>query len=445
MKTRKIVTAAAYLIGTRDSILDEHYNDCAELLNELRNDDDAGRIRNLCMIRNEIMKDYMYFAERIDMLTYGLGYGLDKLERTKDSALWLREHGTEVCLYGKKTNDLQIHLNDLIAQNINSVRRYFGDNINFEYIRELFVIPWYKKVENLKKEAWKYRNNDNHFLYPFGQYIHWKPTESGLILDNDLHFLNVVYSQHNDRYNTPWNYTDADDAVTDRIRCFLENAEGATQMYVDSENVDLYQLVAMLEALDKKLLSGIRKIVVIRDQHNHSGWDMVNSKLGISVEHHHAVRVLEGKSSVDPELMLDVSNDYHTNGVRNIILISSDVDFSALVRKIDANYMVFYQRNKVSDDTLRFYSDNNVSTVALNSFAAHRSESFKREVFRKELDRHLKEQLPKNGFEIAGMISQNTAMHLSETELKNFFKRYIKGIILRFRDNGDLAIEIPNG
>ena len=142
--------------------------------------------------------------------------------------------------------------------------------------------------------------------------------------------------------------------------------------------------------------------------------------------------------------MLDVSNDYHTNGVRNIILISSDVDFSALVRKIDANYMVFYQRNKVSDVTLRFYSDNNVSTVALNSFAAHRSESFKREVFRKELDRHLKEQLPKNGFEIAGMISQNTAMHLSETELKNFFKRYIKGIILRFRDNGDLAIEIPN-
>ena len=65
-------------------------------------------------------------------------------------------------------------------------------------------------------------------------------------------------------------------------------------------------------------------------------------------------------------------------------------------------------------------------------------------MFRKELDKHLKRQLPENGFEIAGMISQNTAMHLSETELKNFFKRYIKGIVLRFRDNGDLAIEIPS-
>ena len=110
----------------------------------------------------------------------------------------------------------------------------------------------------------------------------------------------------------------------------------------------------------------------------------------------------------------------------------------------DADEHIQFENNKVSDETLKFYSDNNVSTVALNSFAAHRSESFKREVFRKELDKHLKQQLPENGFEIAGMISQNTAMHLSETELKNFFKRYIKGIALRFRDNGDLAIEIPS-
>lgn len=65
-------------------------------------------------------------------------------------------------------------------------------------------------------------------------------------------------------------------------------------------------------------------------------------------------------------------------------------------------------------------------------------------MFRKELDKHLKQQLSENGFEIAGMISQNTAMHLSETELKNYFKRYIKDIVIRFRDNGDLAIEIPS-
>ena len=444
MKTRIIVTAVAYLIGVREDLLEKHYNDNADLLEELKSDENASRIRNLCMIRNEIMRDYLYFVDAIDLLKYGFGRGLDKLERTKESAGWLRSHGTEVCLFGKKTNDHQIHINDLLAQHINSVRKYFGQDIDFEYVKDLFVIPGYKRVENLRKEARKFGNYNYHFLYPFEQYIHWKPEESGLILDNDLHFINVIYRQNNDSYHAPWNYTDADEPETERIRRFLENAEGAAQMYVDSENVDLYQLVGMLEALDSTQRANIRKIVIIRDQNNHQGWDMINSGFDIPVEHHHAVRILDGKSSVDPDLMLDAAIDYHENNIRNIIIISSDVDFSSLIRKISANYLVFYQRNKTSERTLQFYNEMGVCTAALNSFAGHRSESFKTTVFRNEIKNYFTKLFSLNGIGLANEINEKTSMHLSETELKNYYKRYIKGMSFGFRETGELSFEIPN-
>ena len=65
MKTRIIVTAVAYLIGVREDLLEKHYNDNADLLEELKSDENASRIRNLCMIRNEIMRDYLYFVDAI--------------------------------------------------------------------------------------------------------------------------------------------------------------------------------------------------------------------------------------------------------------------------------------------------------------------------------------------------------------------------------------------
>lgn len=444
MKTRIIVTPMAYLTGVSEDLLDKRYDDNDELLKKLRSDDDAGRIRHLCMIRNEIMKDFMYFVDNMDRFSYGFGRGLDGIERTKESAEWLRSHGTEVCLTGKKVNDHQIHINELIAQNINSVRKYFGEDIDFEYIRDLFVIPRYKQIENIKKEARTFCNYSLHGFYPFGRYLHWSPCDNGLIFDNDLHFLDVVYSQHNDRYMTPWNYTDADADIQGCISDYIENAAGNVHMYVDSENVDIYQLVSMLEALDGTVRERIGKIIVIRDKNNHQGWQLISSRIGIKVEHHHAVRIIDGKSSVDPDLMLDAANDFHENNVRSIIIISSDVDFSSLIRKVKASYLVFYQRNKISTRTLDFYRENGVQTVALNEFAAHRSESFKKQVFRQEIIRFFKEQFMLNGMEIANKINTLTSMHLSDTELKNYYKKYIKGSMIGFGENGEFTVSIPN-
>lgn len=444
MKTRIIVTVIAYLIGVRDELLAEHYSDNTELLMKLQKDENANKIRHLCIIRNEIMKDYLYFVDNMDNLSYGFGRGLDKIERTKDSAKWLESHGVNVCLFGKKANDHQVHINELIAQNINSIKNYFGQDINFGYIRNLFIIPKYSKIENIKNEARKYCNFSLRNLYPFGLYIHWEPSDNGLILDNDLHFLDVIYRLNNDQYNMPWNYTDADENILECISSFIESAVGKIQMYVDSENVDIYQLVAMLESLNAECISKINKIVVIRDENNHSGWNMINSATGVIVEHHQAVRILDGKSSVDPDLMLDASKDYYTNNISNIIIISSDVDFSSLIRKVDAKYLVFYQKNKISNKTLEFYYENGVHTVALNSFAGHKSESFKKKVFRSEAMKLIKEQFTINGKELVKKIDTLTSMHLSDTELQSYYDRYIKGITIRFDERGDFTIDIPN-
>ena len=69
MKTRIIVTVIAYLIGVRDELLAEHYSDNTELLMKLQKDENANKIRHLCIIRNEIMKDYLYFVDNMDNLS----------------------------------------------------------------------------------------------------------------------------------------------------------------------------------------------------------------------------------------------------------------------------------------------------------------------------------------------------------------------------------------
>lgn len=79
----------------------------------------------------------------------------------------------------------------LISVNIDKCDRLFPDWVNWNYIKDLFVIPQYTKKGVLVDEFNRYMEKMDY--YPFQMYIHWKPDDYGSILYTDGKFLGIIY------------------------------------------------------------------------------------------------------------------------------------------------------------------------------------------------------------------------------------------------------------
>lgn len=100
-----------------------------------------------------------------------------------------------------------LDLAGLISANIDNCFELFPDWVNWNYIKDLFVIPQYTKKGVLKSEFNIYMKNIEY--YPFQMYIHWKPEDHGSILYTDGKFLGIIYRQHNDIFTDFTKYKDA--------------------------------------------------------------------------------------------------------------------------------------------------------------------------------------------------------------------------------------------
>lgn len=444
-KERTAVTAFVFAIGVKNEILAEHYYDQRDLLEQLGNDKEMVIQRSLCILRNTIMRDYGYYVDNVERQ---LGKGLDKLPDTAETVKTLRNNGVCLDLFNKRVIDIQQKIEELITRYVTALKKYFASDIDFSFIRELIVIPGYKMKGTIKTEANKLNNPYYFSYYPFGTYIHIDPVKAadciqGLIVKDDLFFLNTVYALNGEHFETPWNHADTDDLILERITDFIYSAEGKTNIYVDSENVCLYQLYAMLESLDQNTRSCIDQIAVIRDINNHPGWNYLSQYTGIPVVNYNAIRVLPDKSTVDAHLMLKVQRDMLCNNVSNIILISSDVDFTPLITEVSADYMVFYQKNKTADRTLEFYRSHDVTTIALGNFAGHKAEDFKRQIFRSELYK-LIVKANIDAASLAEQVNTSTAMHLSSDELENYIGSFLVGTVIKYDKLGKAVVELSS-
>ena len=191
--TRNVVTTVAYLIGIRKSILQNTYADEFENLELLFSDRNATVIRYLCKLRTALM---MNFKKTDTEMKYNLT-NIDKLEWfDRENIAQLEKWGFQIVKPNYTSSKYAELINRLISENIANCRELFPEWLNWEYVKDLFIIPKFTQPNVMKAEFAKYMANTQ--WYPFQQYIHWNPKDCGGMLMNDKKFFSVLYEQHGD-------------------------------------------------------------------------------------------------------------------------------------------------------------------------------------------------------------------------------------------------------
>ena len=215
--TRNVVTTVAYLIGIRKNILQNTYADEIENLELLFSDRNATVIRYLCKLRTALM---MNFKKTDTEMKYNLT-NIDKLEWfDRENIAQLEKWGFQIVKPNYTSSKYAELINRLISENITNCRELFPEWLNWEYVKDLFIIPKFTQPNVMKAEFAKYMANTQ--WYPFQQYIHWNPKDCGGMLMNDKKFFNVLYEQHGDIFISKSNYSDADDEVKAAVEKFKE-------------------------------------------------------------------------------------------------------------------------------------------------------------------------------------------------------------------------------
>ncbi|MCM1578522.1 MAG: NYN domain-containing protein [Ruminococcus sp.] len=436
--TKTIVVTMAFMIGVKKSTLYTVYAaENGELLAQLEKSKEALTIRYLCKLRTTLMQK---FKKTDNAISYDFK-NINSLEwYDSDNIKQLEQWGYTIILANKRAADYTVHFNTLIHDNINQCRSLFPDWINWDYIKDLFVIPKYQSSQHLKFEFEKYM--DKIVIYPFQMYIHWKPKDVGNLLSSDGKFLEYIYSSNGDYFGDRSKYRDAVDDVKNNIYDFIDSSY-KTVIAVDCENSDVYKLYGMLKNLNREEIDKIEKIILFDDDHTNNGWDHLEKFINIPVEHIEVTRVVDHKSIVDIRMAAGICREFYVNDVTSFMLLSSDSDYWGLISSLkEAAFLVVIEYEKCGSAIKETLDRNGTYYCSLDDFCTGNIDEFKRAVLISELNSLLPDLLSYNGKQLAYKLYEVARIPADENEIMNFYNKYIKTIRLTVDDNGNFSFEI---
>lgn len=436
--TKEIVTTIGYMIGVKKNILEQCFGEeYHELLQTLYVNKETSIIRYLCKLRTTLMQK---FKKTDDEMRFNLK-NLNSMDfYDQDNIKQLKKWGFEIIKPNYRSEKYMLDLAGLISANIDNCFELFPDWVNWNYIKDLFVIPQYTKKGVLKSEFNIYMKNIEY--YPFQMYIHWKPEDHGSILYTDGKFLGIIYRQHNDIFTDFTKYKDAHSETKNNIYDFIDRSY-KTAIAVDCENSDVYKLYSVLKNLNQDELSKIEKIVLYDDYHTTSGWDWLEKFTKIPIEHIEVNRVTDQKSLVDIKMTAGVCTDYYENNITSFILVSSDSDYWGLISTLTkAEFLVMYEHSKCGQAIKRALSEHNIYYCSIDDFCSGNIEELKKAVLFSCLEKYLPEIISLNGKELVRKIYEEARISASEKEMENFYDRYIKTLRLRVDNDGNFTVEI---
>lgn len=434
--TKEVVTTFAYLIGLRKDLVDDTFSEEAENIKILSENQDARIIRYLCKLRTALMLNF----KRTDM---EMRYNLKNIHKLDwfdiENIKQLEEWGLVIIKTNYTASKYAELINKLIGEYIVKCRVFFPEWLNWEYIKDMFVIPKCTQPNVIKNEFAKYMNDIN--WYPFQQYIHWNPKDCGGMLINDKKFFNVLYAQHNDTFNYSGNYSDADQDVKERIYQFINHTD-KVEIVVDCENSNIFKLCGVLTSLNAEELSKIHKLILFDDVHTNPGWDLLERFVKIPVERIMVNRIKEQKSLVDIKMTACVCREHYENNISSFILVSSDSDFWGLISSLpDAKFMMMFEYSKVGEAIKRTLSEHQIFSCAIDDFYMGKIEEFKRFVLMNQLKKYLPDIFHYNGRELVSKIYADAYLEADQNEQNNFYKKYIQSLKFVADENGNMKLE----
>lgn len=340
--TYMVISKVAYLIGVPKSIFEnEHEPPQMEWYTELEKDKNARIIRNLCVLRTAIERNFRNIHQA---MKYDLKSILSLPEYVPQKSI--EQLSTDgISIYRANAQPVQyiLDINRHIANRINNCKNLFPIWLKWDYIRSLFIMPGGTTEKGSKASAAEYYANLDR--YPYQVYINWSfTTPAGNILYNDKKFVRLLYEYHEDYFTDMSKVSDAGLMAKNGIYDFLGRST-QTAIVVDCENADPYKLYATLKNLDQAALLGkICKIILYDDVHTATAWRILEQFTQIPIEHNMIERIKENKSLVDIRLTTGTCREFFQNHTDSFILASSDSDYWGLISAMpEAHFLVLVE------------------------------------------------------------------------------------------------------
>lgn len=438
--TYNIVSKVAYLIGVpRKYYLSDGEGLELEQFQMLEKDKNARIVRNLCMLRTAIERNY-------GEVNYQIYHNLKNLhtlpEQIPQECLTQLEHdGISIIKANYKVNQYLIDINCHIGNRINNCKKLLPMWIEWDYVRELFIMPNGLNEAGLKAAAAEYYANK--WSYPYQVYLNWSYGDHGNILFNDKKFITLLYEVNEDCFTDLSKVSDASDLTKESIYDFLEESEHTVVM-VDCENSDPYKLYAMLNNLDQQaLLSRIYKIILCDDIHTTTAWDILREFTDIPVEHIEIERVSSRKSIVDQALSVRAVIEHYQNGADSIMLFSSDSDYWGLYRQMPlVRYYVMVESCKFGSDNRNALLAAGIPFSYMDDFCTGNSNKIKTDAMLRQVKKTLEDALKLNVNAMLREAYLATRAEMSDAERKQFYDRYIKNMRLVIDAGGNASIAL---
>ena len=435
--TKTNVTIIAFMIGIRKNIVMQIAENNTELVDKLSSDKYCCVIRYLCKLRTNLMMNFKKTDQEMKInLT-----NIDKLPWfDSDNIKQLEEWGFHIVKANSTSSKYMEIINKYISDNINYCRQLFPEYVNWDYIKDLFVIPRFTQEKVIKAEFVKFMANREY--YPFQQYIHWQPFDCGGMLFNDSRFFSIIYFQHNDDFISRSNYREADEDIKEKIYQFI-NISDSVEIVVDCENSNPYKLCSVIAGLNKVEISKIQKLILFDDIHTSPGWDMIDKFVPIPLEHIMVERVKEQKSLVDIKMTATVCMEHYQNRVSSFLLFSSDSDYWGLISSLpSANFLMMFEYSKVSEAIKNTLAVHDIFYCAIDDFGTGKIDEFKKFVLFRMLKKYLPDLLQYNGKELVTKIYAEAKIPAEQNEMDNFYNKYIKTLKFVADDNGKMYFEL---
>ena len=436
-----VVSKVAYLVGVPKSIFEnEHEPPQLEWYEEMDREKDARIIRNLCMLRTAIERNFRKIRQAT---IYDLKSILSLPEYVpRESIDQLLHDG--ISIYKANAQPIQyiLDINKYIASRINNCKRLLPIWLKWDYIRQLFIMPKGTTEKGAKAAAAEYYAKlDN---YPYQVYINWAfSAPLGNILYNDKKFVQLLYEYHEDYFADMSRVSDAGLIAKNGIYEFLERSS-RTVMVVDCENADPYKLYATLKNLNQAaLLEKIGKIILFDDVHTTSAWKILEQFTQVPIEHQLIKRVKESKSLVDICLTAGACREFFKNNTDSFILASSDSDYWGLISALpEAHFLVLVEEDKCSPTIKRAMRDAGIMYCYTDDFCTGNSDEIRIQTVLNEVKAELDYQVQFNIQDILHSAYQSTRANLSTGEQRQFYERYIKPMRLEIDKEGNVSVKL---
>lgn len=437
LQRKTVAMTVAYMAGLNEEKLEQHYD--VEEINVLRGNKDATIIRYLSQIRTTL---FLKFKQTNNLMKYDLK-NLNSIEWYNSNAIaQLEKWGIPVIKPNYTSHQYIEDINLLIKQKINNCSNLFDEWVNFDYIKDLFVIPTKKKGDIQVKEFKKFIQHLN--FYPFQLYIHWEPVERGNIFLNDQIFLETLYEQHKETFSDISKTVAVEAETKDDIYKFIEES-GSVILAVDCENSNVFKLYSILKEVKADDFVKIRKIMLFDDAHTPDGWEWLSKFTHIPVEYTQVERLLNYKSLVDMKITTGVCAEHYKNGVDSFILCSSDSDFWGLISSLpEARFLVMHEKEQCSPTFTKTLNEHGISNCCMDDFYTGNATQVKNAILLDKLRNYIPNIIGMNGMELAKRIFTETKLKATSGEIEQFYNKYIKTMRLKINSDGVFYIDNDN-